>query len=508
MRGLGSEPTGVSALSKLYIDATVPLRWGPHPPVGIPRVESAIVRQALRSIGTGRNARQVRFFMINRNGEARFLDRRELTYLGDLVEGRAAAVESGAGESVLSRTRLVLKSIRAGAATTGKEFDRVSASYISGRNDRRGFGYQAAKTFIRAAKLVAGRRAPVFAKPGPDPLLDADAACFLSTAGLHALASNGRGSGIAARLATILHDLIPLDHPSLVDRSHARNFEKDVAWMFRHCERIITVSAHTAETARRYAEENGVEAPPSVAVSRLGSFLKEGLRHKPLEPVAALAGRRFALYCSTIEIRKNHILLLKVWSRLIPILGERLPKLVLCGRWGWMTDEVEAFLAEHRELASHLVVLSDMSDAELGWLYAHADFGLYPSGAEGWGLGAVECLDFGLPVLISETPSLSEATQGLMPITGMDDEDGWTALVLRAVEDPRFLQELTARIATGYLPVSETRFSSRVLSLVAGEAADRAVLPAVPKALLPRLTPWRPARRTETSPGMETLAGT
>lgn len=505
--GLGSETTGVSALSKLYIDATVPLRWGPHPPVGIPRVESAIVRQALRSAGTGRNARQVRFFMINRNGEARFLDRRELAYLGDLVEGRVAAVESGAGESVLSRTRLVLKSIRAGAATSGKEFDRVSASYISGRNDRRGLGYQAAKTFIRAAKLIGSRRTPVFARSGLDPLLDPDATCFLSTAGLHALASSGRGSGIAARLTTILHDLIPLDHPGLVDRSHARNFEKDVAWMFRHCERIITVSAHTAETARRYAEENGIESPPAVAVSRLGSFLKEGLRHKPLEPVAALAGRRFALYCSTIEIRKNHLLLLKVWSRLIPILGERLPKLVFCGRWGWMNDAVEDYLAAHPELASHLVLLSDMGDAELGWLYAHADFGLYPSRAEGWGLGAVECLDFGLPVLISETPSLSEATQGLMPIIGMDDEDGWAALVQRAVEDPRFLQELTARIATGYLPVSETRFSSRVLSLVAADASDRAVLPTMPKPSLPRLSPWRTEQRIDAPPQMETLAG-
>ena len=227
----------------------------------------------------------------------------------------------------------------------------------------------------------------------------------------------------------------------------------------------------------------------------------------PDEGLSRRAGRRFALYCSTIEIRKNHILLLKVWSRLIPLLGERLPKLVLCGRWGWMNDEVETFLADHRELASHLVLLSDMSDAELGWLYAHADFGLYPSRAEGWGLGAVECLDFGLPVLISETPSLSEATQGLMPITGMDDEDGWTALVTRAVEDPRFLQELTARIATGYLPVSETRFSSRVLSLVEGDATDRAVLPAMPERPLPRLAPWRAEQRLDTPPRMETLAG-
>jgi len=480
-------------LDKLYIDATVPLRWGPHPPVGIPRVETAIVRQAMRGARPGKPG-AVRFFMINRNGEARFLDRRELAYLGDLVEGRVSAIESGAGETLSKRIEMVMKAIRSGAMNSGKEFDRVSASYISGRNDRRGLGYQTAKTLIRAAKLVAGR--PAERLPEPDPLTDPGANCFISTAGLHSLASGTHRDGIAASLATVLHDLIPLEHPDLVDRSHARNFERDVEWMFAHCDRIITVSAHTAEAARGYAARQGMDRPPEVAVSRLGSFLKEGLKQKALDPVGALVGQRFALYCSTIEIRKNHITLLKTWARLIPLLGERLPKLVFCGRWGWMNEEVEAYLAAHPELQSHLVLLQDMSDAQLGWLYANADFGLYPSLAEGWGLGAAECLDFGLPVLISDTPSLAEATQGLMPVIESGDVEGWAAAVTRAVREPEWLRELTTRIMMGYRPISETRFSSRVLSLVADEESERGsegtrVEPTGPKQALPRLTPWR-----------------
>ncbi len=503
-------------MQKLYIDATVPLRWGPHPPVGIPRVESAIVRQALRrksGSGQGAAADTVRFFMINRNGEARFLDSRELTYLGDLVEGRVAAIESAEGETVAARMRIVLKAIRAGAMGTGKEFDRVSASYIAGRNDRRGLRYQAAKTLIRAAKLFAGQPAPQ-PSAGPDPLADADASCFISTAGLHSLASSERTKGINATLSTVLHDLIPLDHPDLVDRSHARNFERDVAWMFAQCDRIITVSCHTAETARRYAEENAIATPPSVAVSRLGSFLKEGLRQKPLEPIASLSGQRFALYCSTIEIRKNHIILLKAWARLIPILGSQLPKLVFCGRWGWMNEEVEAYLAAHPELRSHLVLLSDMSDAQLGWLYANADFGLYPSLAEGWGLGAAECLDYALPVLISETPSLAEATQGLMPVIQSDDLDAWTAAVTRAVTDPAWIEALTQRILVGYQPISETHFSRRVLALVAGEESERGsrsearAVPTNPTfAKLPRLAAWRKNTRPAEPASLKTLAG-
>ena len=516
--GLSSKPSfGVTALQKLYIDATVPLRWGPHPPVGIPRVESAIVRQALRrSRAAGKDAfgaDAVQFFMINRNGESRFLDRSELVYLGDLVEGRLAAIESAGGETASARLAIVLKAIRAGAMGTGKEFDRVSASYISGRNDRRGLGYQIAKALIRAAKLVAGRRAPR-ASVAADPLADADAACFISTAGLHSLASNGRSREIAASLATVLHDLIPLDQPDLVDRSHARNFERDVAWMFAHCDRIITVSDHTAETALRYAGAHGIAQPPKVAASRLGSFLKEGIRQKPLEPIAALSGQRFALYCSTIEIRKNHIMLLKTWARLIPLLGATLPKLVFCGRWGWMNEEVEAFIAGHPELQSHLVLLSDMSDAQLGWLYAHADFGLYPSLAEGWGLGAAECLDFGLPVLISDTPSLAEATQGLMPVLASGDADAWADAVTRAVSQPHWLEELTQRIMTSYRPITERDFSHRVLSLVAGEESERGspaearVAPTGPGlARLPRLAPWRKMETSGQPARIETLAG-
>lgn len=488
-------------MGTLFIDATVPLRWGPHPPVGIPRVESAIVRQALRQSAKAGEAKPARFFMINRHGEARFLDRRELAYLKDLVEGRAAAVESGSEQGLLARARLVLKSISAGAASTGKEFDRVSASFISGRPDRSGLAYQTAKTLVRAAKLIAAPKKPR-RRAEPDPLCDANATCFISTAGLHSLATGGRGRPIAATLATVLHDIIPLTHPDLVDRSHAAHFSRDVAWMFEHCARIIAVSAHSAETAGRFAAEQGL-ATPGISVSRLGSFLRAGLCQRPTQPVDALAGKPFALYCSTIEIRKNHIMLLKTWVRLIPLLGDRLPKLVFCGRWGWMNEEVEAYLAAHPELADHLVVLSDLSDAELGWLYTQAAFGLYPSRAEGWGLGAAESLDFGLPVFISNAPSLMEATQGLMPVIGMDDADGWAEAVTRAVEEPDRLIELKERIRLGYLPISEQQFANRVLSLVAGEAATparTAAITAAPATSLPRMVPWRPIRnRAETS---------
>lgn len=109
-------------MNTFFVDATVPLRWGPHPVVGIPRVEFAIVRQAMRQ-KTGR----VAFFKVERGGQTRVLAPRELNYLTKLVEGRLRSIEDGADESFPQRLRTVVTAIRDGAALSGKEFDRVSA---------------------------------------------------------------------------------------------------------------------------------------------------------------------------------------------------------------------------------------------------------------------------------------------------------------------------------------------------------------------------------------------
>ncbi|MBN8999575.1 MAG: hypothetical protein J0H54_09300, partial [Rhizobiales bacterium] len=93
-------------MSKFYVDATVPLNWGPQPAVGIPRVEFAIVRQALRQEGN-----KVAFFCVGRSGVGRLLDARETRHLADLVEGRLRSIEDGEGERFAARLGTVVRSI-------------------------------------------------------------------------------------------------------------------------------------------------------------------------------------------------------------------------------------------------------------------------------------------------------------------------------------------------------------------------------------------------------------
>lgn len=446
----------------LYIDATVPLRWGPHPVVGIPRVEFAIVRQALQQ-----RRGHVSFFKVDRDGKSRLLDEVETDYLIKLVEGRVPAIGQRAGNGYWGRCQNVIQSIRSGASVSGKEFDRVSAAYISGCPDRRGLSYQASKALVRGIKLLV-RSASTQAPAPHDPLAQAGAKCFLSTAGLHHLAASRRVESLKAEISTVLHDLIPIEQPHLTDQSHARNFARDIEWMFENCRQIICVSEHTAERARVRAMTLGGEKPPRIEVAQLGSFLKAAMETSEIEPVPELVDRRFVLYCSTIEVRKNHILLLKLWSTLLAESSQPLPQLVFCGRWGWMYEEVKAYLASHPGLDADLVILNEASDRQLAWLYRHAEFGLYPSLAEGWGLGAAESLDYELPIIVSDTPSLAEATQGLMPILPADDLDSWKRVVRRAVDDPSWSQVLRQRIRQQYHPIREGDFASRLFGLIEG----------------------------------------
>ena len=162
----------------------------------------------------------------------------------------------------------------------------------------------------------------------------------------------------------------------------------------------------------------------------------------------------FVLYCSTVEIRKNHLLLARTWKRALDE-GRTLPMLCCAGRWGWGVDELATFIDEHPDLRACIRFLGPVPDEELVALYRNALFGVYPSFLEGWGLGASEALDFGLPVIISTADALREATCGLMPAIDPCDEDGWYRTIAEWADNPTLVDALRRKIADDYRPVAE-----------------------------------------------------
>ncbi|RJT42596.1 glycosyltransferase family 1 protein [Mesorhizobium waimense] len=428
--------------------------------MGIPRVETALIRQALRW-----KTSPVSFFVVDKQGQGQTLSEVELRYLRQLVDGELPQPVEGEESSYPTRLWKVLSIMRAAPFVFGREFDRVAAIFVAGCEKRSGIKFQLSKTAIRLFKIMKSYLRPKRTVT-KDPLKDKDAICFLSSASIHEIASKKLTENIRSGIFTLMHDLIPIDFPQFVGPHHARGFVRNTAWQIENSHLLVCVSKYTADRVRCHATTSAPGRVPEIAVASPGAFLKEGVADRRMSRERQIEGRKFVLYCSTIEIRKNHILLLKVWHRLLPILGDRLPTLVFCGRWGWMYEELVAFMAEHPELREWVQFRANVTDQELAGLYRGAEFSVYPSVAEGWGLGAAECLDFGLPVLISDAPSLAEATQGLMPTIPARNVEAWCAAVAKACTDPAWLDQLRQTIALRYRPIREQEFFATLFSHV------------------------------------------
>jgi glycosyltransferase involved in cell wall biosynthesis len=221
-------------------------------------------------------------------------------------------------------------------------------------------------------------------------------------------------------------------------------------------------------TVRQYAEligePNGLA--PAMSHAYLPGFLRDRADEIGERPVNPLLGHEFVVFCSTIETRKNHLLLLELWDRLrLEFSREQLPILVFAGKWGWGTETVRSWTERDFRLRDRLLILNHVSDAELIWMYRNARFTLMPSLSEGYGLAAAESLSFGTPVVISDCPALVEATEGLMP--GYDPLDfmAWFEEMRRLIRDETRLGELRAA-ASRYRGPTYDAFGNAVRAIV------------------------------------------
>lgn len=117
---------------------------------------------------------------------------------------------------------------------------------------------------------------------------------------------------------------------------------------------------------------------------------------------------RYILTLSTLEPRKNLALLLKAYGQLITE-GNDIPDLCLAGRSGW---KIEKILSAKEDFGSEVLdkihFLGFIEDNDLPYLYKGADYFVFPSKYEGFGLPPLEALGYGCKVLSSDASAMRE----------------------------------------------------------------------------------------------------
>ncbi|MFM8352931.1 MAG: glycosyltransferase family 4 protein, partial [Actinomycetales bacterium] len=180
--------------------------------------------------------------------------------------------------------------------------------------------------------------------------------------------------------------------------------------ILRTADAIPAISASSRNDLAAYAQANDLPLPPG-AVTRLPCGITPAAFPTATEPSSRPWPRPYALFVGTVESRKQHILALQAWQQLIDEVGaDAVPDLVCIGRLGWHSDAfLDGYVRSHGLGGKVALLSASVPDDELAAFYAHAQFTIYPSRYEGWGLPVSESLAFGKVPVITASSSLPEA---------------------------------------------------------------------------------------------------
>ncbi len=198
---------------------------------------------------------------------------------------------------------------------------------------------------------------------------------------------------IARRRVITVHDLTYKRFPDLLQKETLHNLEAQMMREVALADAIICVSASTRNDLLRYYEVD----PRRVFAIHSGVTVP-ATGHRP----PATLPKRYILFVSTIEPRKNLGVLLDAFERMKKR-GAYEGALVVVGRIGWKAEE---FVPRLRGRDVHH--LDYLGPEELAAVYRNAEIFVFPSIYEGFGFPLLEAMAFGVPSIAARSSSLPE----------------------------------------------------------------------------------------------------
>ena len=269
-------------------------------------------------------------------------------------------------------------------------------------------GYCYAPTRFLEHDVSATTRAVVRVRPG-DKFLGLDLSAHLLPKYREQLRA-WRHHGATIHL--VVYDLLPLVRPEWFTPSSANNFRKWVEILTEDADQAICISDHVAHELRGYLARTAADR--SIAIGRLrmgadisGSIPSSGLSPEVRQVLDQLRFRRAILMVGTVEPRKGYDAALDAFDHLWRT-EQGAPDLVLVGKGGWKTAELQQRIRMHPQSGRRLHWFDRVSDEGLCQLYEACRGVLIASRGEGFGLPLVEAAMHRRHVLARDLPVFRE----------------------------------------------------------------------------------------------------
>jgi len=311
------------------------------------------------------------------------------------------------------------------------------------------------------------------------------------------------GAPLRPKLRTVvtIHDMGYMRFPESHTPAQRRYLRLSTNWSVRAASQLIAISAATRDDLLRYAGAR----PEKISVVNHGV----SARFRPIEDQGAIAAVQakygvtppYFLYVGTIQPRKNLVRLLEAFAQfdqrrmtndeLAPsttqvdersslVLGlssvANSTQLVIAGKMGWLTNEIERQTARLFGEGSAAVRFPGyVADDDLPALLSGALAFVFPSLYEGFGMPILEAMACGTPVLASATSALPEVAGGLSAgseaaalLVDPEDTSAIAQGLMRLASDAALRADLRARGIARAAQFTWERCAEETLAVLTG----------------------------------------
>lgn len=199
-----------------------------------------------------------------------------------------------------------------------------------------------------------------------------------------------RGHG--ARIHVVVYDLLPLQRPEWFNSAAVGHFRKWFNVLTSEVDQAICISE---SVARDLAAK--LQGMPRPAIGRLymggdmaASRPSTGISAKVMDALDIISRRPTILMVGTVEPRKGYEVALSAFEHLWRVDPKLAPDLVIIGKGGWKTSELQAKILSHPQFSKRLHWFDRVSDEGLCKFYEASRGVLVTSRGEGFGLPLIE----------------------------------------------------------------------------------------------------------------------
>ena len=258
----------------------------------------------------------------------------------------------------------------------------------------------------------------------------------------------------------MVHDLIPLTHPQFCRAGEEAKHLRRLYNCVRAASGVVCNSQATMDGLAGLCDEHGWTMPPTT-VALLAPELPD-----PTRSVAPLEQPYF-VFVSTIEPRKNHLMILQLWEKLVMQSGTAAPRLVIIGQRGWDFEEVTALLDNSALLKGTVLEVSRCSDVEMVSYLQHSQALLFPSFTEGYGMPVVEALTLGVPVIASNLAVFREFAGNIPDYIDVLDHAAWFRVISDFTHANSLMRQAQLQRLEGYQAPTWQQHFEKVDALLA-----------------------------------------